>query len=296
MGEFTGRLYVPMDVHLDDDDRVIEAGERAMSLYLWGLRLAKKSALDGVILRSHLRRFPYGATEPRTKSLLTVGLWEEVPEGYYITGWLKWNKPAADMMRKRSAASDAGALGNHRRWHADGNKSQRCPYCVAGCDSAVSEDGSQTRSQEGSLTRSGTRSPTRSGPIRDPNRVRIAKTESKTETESKTISGGSSPPRRTTDPLARKAWELTQLAFEQPEKPVLRSDGDPFAATLGVIEQVLRSGTPVGDVEWAIVQGVEVWTLAGLRTAVAKTRHRSATRDGASAVLDELEEEFRGVV
>jgi hypothetical protein len=77
----------------------------------------------------------------------------------------------------------------------------------------------------------------------------------------------------TDDPVVARAHELAVLAFEQPVKPALRREGgSPFAAVLRLIEAELRSGRPVFDVRRAIEQGVDVWTVAGLRTAIAKAR------------------------
>lgn len=78
------------------------------------------------------------------------------------------------------------------------------------------------------------------------------------------------------NPLKRRAHSLAVLAFEQPVKPVLRTNGkgDPFCATLGIIEQLLTAGTPVAQIEAAIKAGVAVWTLAGLQTSIAQVAGR----------------------
>jgi hypothetical protein len=91
------------------------------------------------------------------------------------------------------------------------------------------------------------------------------------------------------DPVKRTAHRLTVLAFEQPVKPELRDGGKgAFPAAMALIERVLRSRTPVADVERAITTGVEVWTLAGLQTAVARSKVRSRTRGGDHRSLGEL--------
>ena len=93
------------------------------------------------------------------------------------------------------------------------------------------------------------------------------------ETQLLPFDNGTVSPKRCDNPLSRKAHDLTQLAFEQPVKPALRSNGKtPFVAVLGIIESVLRAGVAVSDVERAIASGVEVWTLAGLQTAIAKSK------------------------
>jgi hypothetical protein len=101
------------------------------------------------------------------------------------------------------------------------------------------------------------------------------------------------PPRRPTDdPLVAHAHRLTVLAFEQPVKPELRDGGKgAFPAAMRIIERVLRSGKSCQQVERAIVDGVEVWTLAGMQTAIAHSnpRRRSAPgRDSAGLSLTDL--------
>ena len=87
---------------------------------------------------------------------------------------------------------------------------------------------------------------------------------------------GKPPP----DPLKRTARQLTQLAFDQPVVPELANGSKgAFPAAMGIIERVLRQGHPVAAVEKAIREGVTVWTLAGLQTAIAKTQ--PARRNGA---------------
>jgi hypothetical protein len=75
------------------------------------------------------------------------------------------------------------------------------------------------------------------------------------------------------DPIGDTAQRLTVLAFEQPVKPTLRDGGrGAFPAARAIIERLLRNGVPVERVEVAIVEGVDVWTVAGLQTAVARSR------------------------
>ena len=93
------------------------------------------------------------------------------------------------------------------------------------------------------------------------------------------------------DPVTRAAHKLTVLAFEQPVKPELaRTNGNAFAAALSLIERLLRSGTSDQCIRRAIEQGVAVWTLAGLQTAVAQAnpKRRRAGGDGDSRSLPEL--------
>lgn len=88
-------------------------------------------------------------------------------------------------------------------------------------------------------------------------------------------------------PVRKEAHVLTRLAFEQPIKPELRSNGNAFPAALNLIERVLKAGHPAASVEAAILAGVDVWTLAGLQTAVAKARPRPVNGNGHADLVDD---------
>lgn len=74
------------------------------------------------------------------------------------------------------------------------------------------------------------------------------------------------------DTLHRTAHKLTVLAFEQPIKPTLRSDGDAFAAVMGIIASKLHAGYSANDLRAVIEAGVDVWTANGLGTALSQRR------------------------
>ena len=83
-----------------------------------------------------------------------------------------------------------------------------------------------------------------------------------------------SAPKPTDDPTKARAKALTQLAFEQPLKPALHGG---FPAAVGIIESLLEAGNPDSAIEGAIRAGVEVWTTAGLQTAIAKAKRTIGT-------------------
>jgi hypothetical protein len=95
-------------------------------------------------------------------------------------------------------------------------------------------------------------------------------------------SAASPPAKATDDPIVAAAHKLTVLAMEQSVKPVLREDGkSPFGAVLKIIERLLRNGQSVQAIERAIKSGIEVWTVAGIQTAIAQTRGRKGNTTSA---------------
>jgi hypothetical protein len=79
----------------------------------------------------------------------------------------------------------------------------------------------------------------------------------------------------TDDPVKKYAHALTTLAFEQSIKPTLRDGGvGAFPAVMSIIERLLRSGMLYDHLRNAILDGIDVWTVAGIQTAVAKAKPR----------------------
>lgn len=101
------------------------------------------------------------------------------------------------------------------------------------------------------------------------------------------------PAKATDDPLTKAAHRLAVLAFEQPVKPVLRSNGDSFSAVLSLLKSQLHAGRTVQAIERAIEAGVDVWTAAGLATSIARAKQAAGSRNGVVADLMEQIEQDR---
>src|SRR5690606_21973542 len=85
-----------------------------------------------------------------------------------------WHEYAGKLLEKREEAREAGARGNHERWHVQrGIVDPTCPFCAESQGDSVPESGgeSHTRSGGDSHTRSGGESGGESQPESEPNRV-----------------------------------------------------------------------------------------------------------------------------
>ena len=109
-----GRLYVPLDVDYADNPKMIGVGERGEVLYIRALCLAKRTLTDGFIDERQLVRFGLPGVEVRAESLVREGLWEKVPGGYQITGWLERNTSASAIHEASTKRAEAGRLGGQR--------------------------------------------------------------------------------------------------------------------------------------------------------------------------------------
>lgn len=112
------RLHVQLAVDYHEDDRIIEAGEKAELLYVRCIAFCKRNwETDGFITDGQLDRV-VGAgltgVKASTKRLVDVGLLERVESnllsdgkgGYQVRAWLKWNPSRAEIAAKRRADVD----------------------------------------------------------------------------------------------------------------------------------------------------------------------------------------------
>lgn len=101
---------------------------RARGLWVTAGSWSAERATDGLIPREALRAL--GGTTKDAEALVKAGLWHEEPTGWRFHEWTVYQPDAASEKARRKAESDAGALGNHRRWHvARGTIVADCEYC-----------------------------------------------------------------------------------------------------------------------------------------------------------------------
>jgi hypothetical protein len=115
------RLYVPLDVGFFDDEKVIQAGEKAGWLYLHMLTKAKLLDTDGALSKGQISKLGIPGWPGRLRDLIATGLVVELPmqrDTYVIAAWYRWNesKEARDLRlaedrerkrRKTGAVADA---------------------------------------------------------------------------------------------------------------------------------------------------------------------------------------------
>jgi hypothetical protein len=110
-------------------------------------------------------------------------------------------------------------------------------------------------------------------------------------TEIATTEGVSPAPSSPRTLIEQHAQRLAVLAFEQPVKPVLRGGANAFPAVRAIFIRLMDNGQSVQAIERAIRAGVEVWTVAGLQTAIAQANPKLRPRphrDGDERSLTEL--------
>jgi hypothetical protein len=122
-------LYVPLDVNFPSDDKILAAGPAAAYLYVCSLAFSKRSGSDGLIRTAQLPALGVPKPERLAQTLVEVGLWRVVENGWQIVAWLKHNKSKADLDANAERKRQAAVKANHERWHTD-KPSEECPLCI----------------------------------------------------------------------------------------------------------------------------------------------------------------------
>lgn len=146
-----GEIHVPLWVDYGDDDKIIDAGEKAELLFIRGLCFMKRNKTDGFISDRQLARIMLPGAKARAARLVEVGLWERVTDGYYCPSFLKRNKSRSEIDETSEHRTAAALAANHRRWHSE-TRSDSCPLCDPLCDpesdrSTESSSQSQVKSE-----------------------------------------------------------------------------------------------------------------------------------------------------
>ena len=117
MAKSTPSMFVPLDVNYMRDPRIRRAGPDAELLYLRALAYAKGGETDGFVhdfdldaIASGLRNVPQ-----RVAALVREKAWEEREDGWFITGWFKWNESTEKLRDKKRRQADGAAKTNHRK-------------------------------------------------------------------------------------------------------------------------------------------------------------------------------------
>lgn len=103
MARRKGGLFLPLDVGFPDDDRVVEAGERAAWLYVCMALASKRLGTDGILTTRQIDRLHVPSWRDRLARLLAVELVLSVGEDLYgIASWFNHNDPVAVVRERRA--------------------------------------------------------------------------------------------------------------------------------------------------------------------------------------------------
>lgn len=126
-------VYVPLDVNYLRDPRIRRAGPDAELLYLRALAHAKGGETDGMVYEFDLDVIAVGLTkvQQRVAALVREKAWEPREEGWFITGWFKWNKSTEELRNEKERKRIGAARTNHGKHESKGEGPfSWCPVCT----------------------------------------------------------------------------------------------------------------------------------------------------------------------
>ncbi|HAM40020.1 MAG TPA: hypothetical protein DCP69_01440 [Candidatus Omnitrophica bacterium] len=99
-------MWAKLDDSFFEHRKVVSVSPLARLLFLASLAHSAKHLTDGVIASGYLPgiRTNAGASKRHAAELVSAGLWEDHPAGYFIHDWLDYNPPAERVLAKRAAA------------------------------------------------------------------------------------------------------------------------------------------------------------------------------------------------
>jgi hypothetical protein len=100
-------IYVPLDVDFFENDKILEAGEKAGWLYLAMLCRVKRLKQDGALTTLQIERLQITGWRNRLSMLVSEGLVLLLDDGrYLVIGWLERNPSQAELADYRRKDSD----------------------------------------------------------------------------------------------------------------------------------------------------------------------------------------------
>lgn len=247
--------------------KVVAAGGDAVLVYLEGLAwLKRQRSTDGLIPKAIVPRLSdRKAPHRQAARLVAVGLWHDRGEHYELHDYTEHNAKAIRTSEARRAAAE-------KRWRPDADAVQEpCkPHATKRRVQSNADANADAKASGLHMPQSTVHIPqsTSHSPPGEVERGVVGESHAPEE--------DLSPPEAPSD-AEDPARRLASLAWDQPVKPTIRAGGkgSPFMAVVALLRASLDAGTPPEALERAIRAGVEVWTTAGLATAVARTRPRN---------------------
>ena len=117
-----------VDDNLAFHTKTLTAGNAAMGLWVRAGAWAMQQLTDGEIPRLAAKQL---GSRAEIQRLLDAGLWVETEVGYRFHEWNDRQPSRADVERAAEAKGNAGARGNHNRWHKRrGVTDPDCEWCL----------------------------------------------------------------------------------------------------------------------------------------------------------------------
>ena len=125
---FDTRPFVRLDHGMPENPKVAGISDSAFRLYIQAICWCSRQETDGKIPLAMMRRL--GPAKSAVE-LARAELVETTETGYTIHDYLDFQRSSKEISAYRSARGEAGAIGNHQRWHvARRKRDPKCEFCL----------------------------------------------------------------------------------------------------------------------------------------------------------------------
>lgn len=123
--------FVPSDVNTASDPAIMQAGPMAELIYRRANEYVKKNHRDGTVYALDLPIIGNAIQQPAKHAarLVEVGLWDEIPGGWAIHSWLKWNLSLVEQAEQKRLNQIGAAKTNHDKGRHESKPDPICPTC-----------------------------------------------------------------------------------------------------------------------------------------------------------------------
>lgn len=127
---FDARPFVRLDQGMPENPKVVGLTNASFRLYIKAICWCSRQETDGAIPAAMMRQL--GSTKATTE-LVSAGLLLTTAAGFDVHDYLDFQRSNKEIAAYRNARGDAGALGNHQRWHvARRKRDPKCEFCLKG--------------------------------------------------------------------------------------------------------------------------------------------------------------------
>lgn len=126
--KFDHRTFVRLDHGMPENRKVMGLSDAAFRLYIEAICWCSRQESDGHIPVAFIKRLGRAKV---VRELVECGLLDEAVGGYMVHDYLDFQRSSEEIEAYRSAKGEAGALGNHKRWHVARRRTDPdCEFCT----------------------------------------------------------------------------------------------------------------------------------------------------------------------
>lgn len=126
--KFDHRSFVRVDHGMPENRKVMGLTDGAFRLYIEAICWCSRQESDGHIPSSFISRL---GKAKAVRELTEAGLLDDAVGGYMVHDYLDFQRSSEEIAAYRSAKGDAGAFGNHKRWHVARRRTDPdCEFCT----------------------------------------------------------------------------------------------------------------------------------------------------------------------